>query len=144
VSRPGCMARTEMELKEGNTLQELQTVSRHDLEAEITKRCWQDEAFRKEFTADPGGAFNKYLDIPAASFPKIFMHQEATGSWHIVLPAKPANARQLTEEELEKVAGGVTGMVPLSFAVSAAAVSAATSAGITVATALLTQGEGGW
>jgi hypothetical protein len=84
------------------------TLTRHDLEAKIVKRCWEDDAFRKEFTADPAGAFVKYLAVPAPSLPMIAVHQEEPGSWHIVLPAKPANTGELSEEDLEGVAGGVT------------------------------------
>jgi hypothetical protein len=29
------------------------TLTRHDLEAKIVKRCREEEGFRKEFTADP-------------------------------------------------------------------------------------------
>jgi hypothetical protein len=48
----------------------------------------------------------KYLRVPAASLPSISVHQEEPGSWYIVLPAKPANAAELTELDLEKIAGG--------------------------------------
>jgi hypothetical protein len=92
-------------------------LSRHDLEAKIVKRCWEDAAFRKEFTADPAGAFVKYLQVPAAGLPKIVVHEEPAGSWHIVLPPKPAQTSELSEAELEKVAGGVAAVseVPASF-----------------------------
>jgi hypothetical protein len=83
-------------------------LTRHDLEAKIVKRCWEDEGFRKEFTADPARAFVKYLRVPAESLPKIAIHQETPGSWHIVLPAKPPHTDELTEEDLERVAGGTT------------------------------------
>jgi hypothetical protein len=63
------------------------TLTRHDLEAKIVKRCWQDEGFRAEFTADPIGTAVKYLEVPAASLSRIVVHQEEPGSWHIVLPA---------------------------------------------------------
>jgi hypothetical protein len=81
------------------------TLTRHDVEAKIVKRCWEDEAFRKEFTADPAATFVKYLEIPAASLPKIVIHQEEPGFWHIVLQARPGNAKELSEEDLERVAG---------------------------------------
>jgi hypothetical protein len=84
------------------------TLSRHDLEAKIVKRCWEDEEFREEFIADPAVTFVKYLKAPADSLPKIFIHQEEPGSWHIVLPAKPANTGELTDRELETVAGGAS------------------------------------
>lgn len=86
----------------------MQAASRHDLEIKIIKRCWQNEAFGKEFTADPVAAFGKYLKLPAASLPKISVHQETAKSWHIVIPEKPANADELSERELEQIAGGGT------------------------------------
>jgi hypothetical protein len=84
------------------------TLTRHDLEAKIVKRCWEDKAFHKEFTADPVGTAVKYLEVPAANLPNIVVHEEPAGSWHIVLPEKPASAGELSEEDLEKVAGGST------------------------------------
>jgi hypothetical protein len=83
-------------------------LTRHDLEAKIVKRCREDEAFRKEFTADPAGTFTRYLEVPAASLPKILVYEEEPGSWHIVLPPKPANAGALSDADLERVAGGGT------------------------------------
>ena len=103
-------------------------LTRHDLEAKIVKHCWEDEGFRKEFIADPASIFVKYLQVPAASLPKIAIHQETPGSWHIILPAKPPHTDQLTDEALEMVAGGTTPAV--SFAASL--VSGAISLGITI------------
>jgi hypothetical protein len=82
------------------------TLTRHDLEAKIVKRCWEDEAFRKEFTSDPASAFVKYLDVPKGSLPKIVVHEETPGSWHIVLLPPPENIGELSEQDLEAVAGG--------------------------------------
>jgi hypothetical protein len=109
-------------------------LTRHDLEAKIVKRCWEDEGFRKEFTADPAGAFVKYLRVPAESLPKIAIHQEMPGSWHIVLPAKPSDPSELSEQDLEKVAGGTTGVCVLTAVVVSAS---GLSASLTVV-------EGGW
>jgi hypothetical protein len=87
----------------------IRKVTRHDLEAKIVKRCWEDEAFRKEFTADPAGAFTKYLKVPAKDVPKIVVFEETAGSWHIVVPPRPAYASELSEVDLERVAGGTSG-----------------------------------
>jgi hypothetical protein len=81
------------------------SLSRHDLEAKIVKRCWEDEGFRAEFTADPAGAFVKYLEVPAERLPKIAVHEEGAGTWHIVLPPPPRNIGELSEQDLETVAG---------------------------------------
>jgi hypothetical protein len=88
-----------------------QALTRHDLEAKIVKHCWEDEAFRREFTSDPAGAFVKYLDAPAESLPKIVIHEESPGSWHIVLPAKPGYVNELSEQDLERVAGGAISVI---------------------------------
>jgi hypothetical protein len=86
-------------------------LTRYDLEAKIVKRCWQDEAFRREFTADPVGTAVKYLEVPAANLPHIVVHEEPAGAWHIVLPARPAEAGELSEADLERVAAGFGGAI---------------------------------
>jgi hypothetical protein len=111
---------------------------RHDLEAKIVKRCWQDASFRKEFTADPGAAFVKYLEVPVESLPRVVVHEETPGSWHIVLPPKPANASELSENDLEKIASGssTAPCVPFILAITAGQTaiytSIATAAAVTV------------
>jgi hypothetical protein len=95
-------------------------LTRHDLEAKIVKHSWQDEAFRKEFIADPAGVFVKYLNVPAASLPKVVVNEEAAGSWHIVIPAKPKHANELSEQDLERVAGGVVNPDFVKFALGLA------------------------
>jgi hypothetical protein len=112
---------------------------RHDLEAKIVKRCWQDEAFRKEFTADPAAAFVKYLKIPAAKLPKIIVHEEAAASWDIVIPAKPPKAAELTEAELEGVSGGTSFSCAVSIITSVASV-----ATVSLVSYSVSRDEGGW
>jgi hypothetical protein len=113
---------------------ESEGLTRHDLEAKIVKRCWQDASFRKEFTADPGAAFVKYLEVPVESLPRVVVHEETPGSWHIVLPPKPANITALSEEELEKVAGGATVSLIIAATAGGTAISTsiATAAAVTV------------
>jgi hypothetical protein len=111
-------------------------LTRHDLEARIVKRCWEDGALRKEFTADPAGTFVKYLEIPAASLPKIVVHQETPGTWHIVLPAKPAGANELSEADLEKVAAASVIPVPVAILNAAAAAGAVATAGAAISVAV--------
>jgi hypothetical protein len=118
-------------------------LTRHDLEAKIVKRCWEDEAFRKEFIADSEGAFVKHLQVSASSLPKIVVHEEAIGSWHIVLPAKPVNTGELSDADLEKVAGGfVIVVVPIAGVVSALVTAAGVSA-VSVSAPVSIK-EGGW
>ncbi len=52
------------------------TLTRHDLEVKLVKRCWENEEFRQEFVSDPAATFAKYLEVPQASLPKIVVHRE--------------------------------------------------------------------
>jgi hypothetical protein len=111
------------------------TPSRHDLEAKIIKHCWDDPAFREKFVADPKGTVAKYTGISAADLPEIVVHEEAAGTWHVVLPAKPADAQELSNADLEKVAGGTTPTIVVSTAVSSL---------ILTPTQRISESEGGW
>jgi len=124
--------------------QEQAPLTRHDLEAKIVKRCWEDEAFRKEFTSDPAGAFVKYLGAERSGLPKIVVHEESPGSWHLVLPAKPAGAGELSDDELEQVAGGITPIttVALTLLIASGAISGTVTAGVTVSAAVTS--KKGW
>ncbi len=112
-----------------------EAMSRHDLEAKVVKHSWEDEGFRKEFLADPAGAFVKYLNVPAGNLPKIVVHEEEPGSWHIVLPAKPAEAQELSDEDLERVAGGTTPTITVVSAVSSLLLTASQA---------VSENKGGW
>jgi hypothetical protein len=116
-------------------------LTRHDLEAKIVKHSWEDEGFRKEFVADPVGTFVNYLHMPASSLPKIVVHEELSNAWHIVLPAKPADIGELSEEELEKVAGGVT---PTVVATVASGVIASLATAVVSGAAATPLKDSGW
>jgi hypothetical protein len=122
-----------------------QAMSRHDLEAKIVRRGWENEEFRKEFEADPAGTFARHLGVPAAALPKIVVHEEQPGSWHIVLPVKPANSVELSERDLEQLAGGSTpGCLGIGTVVIAVVGSGAASAAVAAGTAAAVQNLGGW
>jgi predicted PhzF superfamily epimerase YddE/YHI9 len=112
-----------------------ETPSRHDLEAKIIKHSWDDPAFREKFIADPKGTIAKYTGLSAGSLPEIVVHEEKVGTWHIVLPVKPADAQELSDADLEKVAGGTTPTISL--------VSTVTSL-ILTPTQSISESEGGW
>jgi hypothetical protein len=123
--------------------EQLRTLTRHNLEAKILKRCWQDEDFRREFTADPVATAVKYLDVSAASLPKIVIHEEPAGSWYIVLPPQPANADALRDQDLEQIAGGGLADALLREAIfTALAVGSAVASGSIAASAVVTDAKG--
>src|SRR5580692_9091081 len=122
--------------------EEISTLSRHDLEAKIVKHGWADDKFRKEFLIDPAATFVKYLKVPKESLPKIVVHEETLGSWHIVLPPKPADSNELSEAELEKVAGGTT--PTLVATVVASVVGTVATSIVSSMTAVISIEDGGW
>lgn len=113
-------------------------LTRHELEAKIAKRAWQDEAFRAEFLADPAATFVKYTNVATAQLPRIVVHEEQPGTWHIVLPTKPAAAGELSDAELEQVAGGAT---PAAVAITVAKI---VTAGLLAGSMAVAQEEAGW
>jgi hypothetical protein len=132
-------------------------MTRHDLEAQIAQRSWEDAGFRNELMADPAEALGKYLQVPVDRLPKIVAHEETAGTWHIVLPSKTASA--LSDADLERVAGGATPMVSTVVVASAAAggaaagsaaltpttaVSALVVSYVTISVSAISAAEGGW
>ncbi|MBF0307157.1 MAG: NHLP leader peptide family RiPP precursor [Alphaproteobacteria bacterium] len=92
-------------------------LTRAEIEAKIIKRCWEDEAFSAEFRADPAAAFLKYTGVSGDKLPRLVIHDEKPGEWHIVIPAKPAQTGELSDDELEKVAGGTDVFATISLTV---------------------------
>ena len=85
-------------------------MTRRDLEAKIIALAWQDEEFRKKFLADPKAQFEARLGTKLPAALKMSAYQEDENSLHFVIPAKPtADLGELSDEELEKVAGGTIG-----------------------------------
>jgi hypothetical protein len=99
-------------------------LTRRDIEAKIVALAWQDDDFRRKFVADPKGQFEERLRIKLPPSLTMTVHEEAEDSLHFVIPAKPrSNVAELSDEDLEKIAGGtdvlVTFATALSLAVSA-------------------------
>ena len=82
-------------------------ISRRDLEALIVQRAWKDDAFRTEFLDDPKATIEKYSGQKIPDQFKVIALAEDDKTIHFVIPAKPANTDQLSDEDLEKVAGGL-------------------------------------
>jgi hypothetical protein len=84
-------------------------MSRKDMEAKIVATAWQDEGFRKRPETDPKGLFEERLGIKLPASLKISIHEETDNSLHFVIPAKPkTTASELSDQELERVAGGAS------------------------------------
>lgn len=92
-------------------------LSRKDVQSLIIQRAWKDDSFRSEFLGDPKTTIEKYTERRLPAEIRIFAHAEDDSTAHFVIPPKPANADELSEEDLEKIAGGVDVIVGITAAV---------------------------
>ena len=115
--------------------------ARQDIEAKIVALGWRDEDFRRKFLADPKGQFEQKLGINLSANLNITAHQEDENHLHFVIPLKPnANLDELSDEDLEKVAGGIDAVI-LTLAAGAAVAWGAGGSAISV---LATEKYGKW
>ena len=80
-------------------------MSRQELESAIVQHAWKDDAFRDEFIADPKAVIEKYSGQKLPAELKVVALAEDDKTIHFVIPPKPASADELSDEDLEKVAG---------------------------------------
>ncbi|WPL16510.1 NHLP leader peptide domain protein [Thiorhodovibrio winogradskyi] len=108
-------------------------MSRAELEAKIVARAWEDEEFHQKFLADPKAMFEDYLGSKLPASLVMTTHQEDADHLHFVIPAKPAvDLDELSDEDLERIAGGIEPVTTVVVTVSASVVSAL-SVSVTVA-----------
>src|SRR5262249_33240465 len=81
-------------------------LTRKDVEAKIVALAWKDDDFRQKFLADPKGQFEEKLGSKLPASLKMTAHAEDENSLHFVIPMKPRAMSELSDEELEEVAGG--------------------------------------
>lgn len=108
-------------------------MSRRELEEKIVALAWKDDAFRRRFLADPKGQFEQRLGTKLPSSLAISAFEEDADHLHFVIPAKPrSDLTELSDADLEKVAGGIdVGFALISVAVATAALGSA-SVGVSV------------
>jgi len=75
----------------------------------LTAKAWGDENFKKKLLSDPAATLKAEgvdLKLPAAVSLRAVENTEKV--FHVIIPARPTD---LSDDELEKVAGGVIGCV---------------------------------
>jgi hypothetical protein len=82
--------------------------------AKIIAKAWRDPAFKAELIANPAAALKaEGIDLPDGVQVTVVEHSE--NHFHFMLPPKPAG--DLSDEELEAIAGGlgtppIDGLIP--------------------------------
>jgi hypothetical protein len=70
-------------------------------------RAWADPAYKAKLLSNPAAALAEAgVEIPAGT--KVKVIEDTADTKHLVLPVAPADAAELPDDELEKVAGGST------------------------------------
>jgi hypothetical protein len=105
-------------------------MGRHEMDTLIIERAWKDPSFKKEFTTDPKGTIEKYSGQKLPQELVIQVHEEDAHTMHLTLPAPPPNMAELSDEDLERVAGGTefvigAAIISVISAVAAASISVA-------------------
>jgi hypothetical protein len=80
--------------------------------AKIVAHAWKDARFKEKLLKNPKEALKEIgMDVPANLEVRVI--EEKAGSTTFILPKTPAQARELSEQELQKIAAGLgqTGML---------------------------------
>jgi|SRR5215469_13852959 len=119
---------------------EAQAATRRDLATALIEKCWKDPDFKKRVISDPKGMLEGHTGQKLPAQIKIFIHEEDANTLHFSIPPAPSNLTELSDDELERVAGGTDVIASL---VSATVTSALFSGGVVGAAAFIKIG-GGW
>jgi Bacteriocin class II with double-glycine leader peptide len=100
-------------------MMEAQAVTRRDLETALIEKCWKDPEFKKTVLSDPKGMLERHIGQKLPAPLKVFIHEENANTLHFSIPPTPSNLTELSDDELEKVAGGITPTVVVILSIAA-------------------------
>ena len=117
---------------------ETQTPTRRELETALIEKCWKDPEFKKAVVSDAKGMLERQMGQKLPPQVRIFVHEEDANTLHLTIPPAPANVTELSDADLENVAGGTDVVLTVVAATIALAGSGLISA------AAGTKRDGGW
>jgi hypothetical protein len=92
---------------------EQKTQQRNEMQAQLVERAGRDQAFRQELIANPKAVIAREFGLQIPATVEIRVVEETPTTAYLVLPAAPLRAgQQLSEQEMEAVAGGSTAWNP--------------------------------
>ncbi|MGK7877173.1 MAG: NHLP leader peptide family RiPP precursor [Xenococcaceae cyanobacterium] len=86
-----------------------QIKQRSAISSSIISRAWEDDNFKAELLSNPKGAITSEFDAGFPENVEIQVLEETANKIYVVLPQKPTVEGELSDAELEAVAGGKGG-----------------------------------
>jgi hypothetical protein len=80
--------------------------TRRDMEADIIARAMKDEGFARALRADPKAVVEREVGGKLPEGIEVRLVEETPDTLYLVLPARPSPGHELSDAELEQVAGG--------------------------------------
>ena len=81
-------------------------ITKHQLEANLIEKCWKEPGFREKVLKNPKEMLEAFLGKSLPADFKVVIHEEDSKTLHLALPPAPSNVAELSDDELERVAGG--------------------------------------
>jgi hypothetical protein len=87
---------------------------RAEIERRLLQRSLQDDAFRRRLLDDPKGTLEQELGARLPEGVRVRAVEETADTIYLVLPGRVAEVQggELSDQELEAVAGGASAMCP--------------------------------
>ena len=120
---------------------ETQSPTKRDLETALIEKCWKDPEFKKAVVRDPRGMLEQRAGRKLPPNLKIFIYEEDANTLHLTIPPTPSSLTKLSEDDLEKVAGGTEIGIATGIILTVASAAVVTAVGTGIAGGV-TKGQG--
>lgn len=80
--------------------------TREAITSKIVARCWQDPDFKQRLLGNPKEVLAEAIGRQIPEHVEVKILEETPNNLYLVLPVPPSTSEELSEEQLEAVAGG--------------------------------------
>ncbi|MBD2001715.1 MULTISPECIES: class IIb bacteriocin, lactobin A/cerein 7B family [Cyanophyceae] len=92
--------------------------TRQDIEAHMIAQAWKDEAYKQELLSNPKAVIEREFGVQLPHEVNVHVMEEDSSNLYFVLPACPnLSGAELSDEQLETVAGGVLPLIATGAAI---------------------------